>query len=65
MHNIFTVLIIVLIVGLSFIWLINRAFRRKKMRLHQAIRDNGHAERDKQLQDAKDKGDFDKWNHDH
>jgi len=62
MHNIFTVIIFGLIAGVFFIWWINRVYKRKQMRLHQAIRDNAYAERDKQLQEAKDKGNFDRWN---
>jgi hypothetical protein len=63
MHNIFTVIISALIAGTIFIWWINHVYRRKRLRLHQAIRDNAYAEREKQLQEAKNKGDFDKWNH--
>lgn len=61
MHNIFTVIISGLIAGVFFIWWINHVYKRKQVRLHQEIRDNAQAERDKQLQEAKDKGDFEKW----
>jgi hypothetical protein len=61
MHNILTVMILGLITGVLFIWWINHVYRRKQLRLHQAIRDSAHAERAKQLQEAKDKGNFDRW----
>jgi len=61
MNDIFTVIILGLIAGIFFIWLVNRGHKRKQARLHQQIRDTAQAERDKQLQEAKDQGDFDNW----
>ena len=61
MHDILTVMILGLIAGVLSIWWINHVYRRKRMRLHQAIRDDAQAERAKQLQEAVDKGDFDRW----
>jgi len=63
MHEIIIALIVGPIIGiLSVLW-VNVAFKRKQERLHQEIRASACAERDKQLQDAKAKGDFDTWNH--
>lgn len=64
MTKIITALIIAITGGILFIWWVNRAHRRKQVRLQQEIRDNARAERDKQLQNMKDKGEFDRWNHD-
>jgi len=49
-------------ISIVFIWRVNSAHKRRKERIHQEIRDTVCAERNKQLQAAKDKGDFDIWN---
>lgn len=61
MPEIIIVLILVLIAGIFFHWWISRAHKRKQVRLDREIRDNALSERDKQLQAAKDKGAFDRW----
>ncbi|NQU58879.1 MAG: hypothetical protein HQ513_16745 [Rhodospirillales bacterium] len=63
-HHMHLVLILVFVgifTGITSIWLVNISFKRKKVRLHQQLRDISSAARDKQLQEAKDNGEFDKW----
>ena len=62
--KILTVFILGPIVGLFFIWRMGAANKQDQVRLDQEKRDNIQVERDKQLQEAKDKGDFDRWGHD-
>jgi hypothetical protein len=47
----------------SICW-VNSAHKRKKERLHQELRDNACAERDRQIQEAIDKGHFEQWGQD-
>ena len=63
MHETLFALFLGTIVCVFSIWWVNAAHKRKQERLHREIRDNACAERDKQLQEAKDKGGFDIWNH--
>jgi Flp pilus assembly protein TadB len=60
---ILTVFVLGPMAGFLFIWRMGAANKRNQARLDQEKRDNIQAERDKQLQEAKDKGDFDKWGH--
>jgi len=50
-------------ISIVFIWRVNSAHKRRKEQLNRDIRDNVCAERNKQLQAAKENGDFDIWNH--
>jgi uncharacterized membrane protein len=61
MPRIFYVLILVMIAGIFFHWWVNRAHKRKQAGLDQEIREGAHAEREKQLQEAKDIGSLDRW----
>lgn len=61
MHLILIFVFIGIFTGITSLWLVKISFKRKKARLHQQLRDISRAERDKQLQEAKDNGDFDKW----
>jgi len=63
MHEIVIALFSGIIISIVFIWRVNGAHKRRLERLHQDIRDNVCAERNKKLKEAKDKGDFDMWNH--
>ena len=61
MHKIIAMLLIGIGAALFLICQTNTAHKKKQECLHQDVRDNTQAERDKQTQEAKDKGDFDRW----
>jgi len=61
MHEIAIALILGIAAGVFFMWWNHRAQKRKQARLDQEMRDTALAEREKQLQAAKDKGDLDRW----
>lgn len=61
MLEIFIALSLGLIGGLLSIWWVNRAHERRRERLHRDMRANAGTERDRQIQAAKDRGDFDIW----
>lgn len=63
MYEMLIALISAIIISILFICRVNAAYKRRKEYLHQDIRDNVTAERNKQLLEVKDKGDFDIWNH--
>ena len=64
MYEILAALGLSFIIGAVSMWGVNRARRRKQERLRQEFRENASNERDRQLQEAKAKGHFDKWEQD-
>jgi len=61
MYEIFVGLALGLLLGVYSIWWVNKAQRRKQEHFHQELRETACAEREKQIQAAKDNGDFKLW----
>lgn len=61
MYEIFLGLALGLLLAVYSTWWVNKAQRRKQERFHQELRENACAEKEKQIQAAKAKGDFKLW----